>query len=120
MAASQLELIVNQIRLLSPDELIKLIKKAAELLEQKQSDLAPMRPDGVTYSFIGIGRSGQKDLERVTALPGKYADSRVDFVDCVIAAMAERLGVTRILTVDRRHFGLFRPANCDYFEIIPA
>ena len=62
MAASQLELIVNQIRLLPPDELIKLIKKAAELLEQKQSDLAPIRPDSVTYSFIGIGRSGQKDL----------------------------------------------------------
>jgi len=53
MAASQLELIVNQIRRLSPDELIKLIKEAAELLEQKQSALAPMRPDGVTYSFIG-------------------------------------------------------------------
>jgi hypothetical protein len=33
MAASHLDLIVNQIRLLSPDELVKLIKKAAELLE---------------------------------------------------------------------------------------
>ena len=77
MAASQLELIVNQIRLLSPDELIMLIKKAVELLEQKQSDLAPMRPDGVTYSFIGIGRSGQKDLSsRAEEILEQEADRR--------------------------------------------
>jgi hypothetical protein len=77
MAASQLELIVNQIRLLSPDELVKLIRQAAELLEQKQSDMAPIRPDGVTYSFIGIGRSGQKDLSsRAEEILEQEADRR--------------------------------------------
>lgn len=54
MAASQLELIVNQIRLLSPDELVKLIKKAAELLEQKQSDSVQKKVDYV--SLIGSGK----------------------------------------------------------------
>ncbi len=49
----------------------------------------------------------------------QYADARVDFVDCVIVAMAERLNIKRILTGDRRHFFLFRPRHCQTFEVIP-
>jgi len=60
-----------------------------------------------------------KDLERAIEILEKYADSRVDFVDCVIVAIAERLKIKRILTVDRRHFNLFRPRHCDRFEIVP-
>ncbi len=47
------------------------------------------------------------------------ATGHVDFVDCAIAAMAERLGVSKVLTVDRRHFGLFRPRHCSTFDIAP-
>lgn len=60
-----------------------------------------------------------QDLKRAAEVLEKYADSRVDFVDCVIVAIAERLNIKRILTVDRRHFNLFRPRHCDAFEIIP-
>jgi hypothetical protein len=63
MAASQLELIVNQIRLLSPDELVKLIKKAAELLEQKQSDSVQKKVDYV--SLIGSGKGVFSSPEEV-------------------------------------------------------
>ena len=63
MAASQLELIVNQIRLLSPDELVKLIKKAAELLEQKQSDSVQKKVDYV--SLIGSGKEVFSSPEEV-------------------------------------------------------
>ena len=59
------------------------------------------------------------DLARAADLLEKYADSGVDFVDCAIAAMAERLNITRVLTVDRRHFLLFRPRHCPSFEIAP-
>ncbi len=60
-----------------------------------------------------------QDLKRAAEILEKYADSRVDFVDCVIVAIAERLNIKRILTVDRRHFNLFRPRHCDRFEIVP-
>ncbi|MDQ3321543.1 MAG: PIN domain-containing protein [Acidobacteriota bacterium] len=60
-----------------------------------------------------------QDLERAAEVLEKYADSKVDFVDCVIVAIAERLNIERILTVDRRHFNLFRPRYCDVFEIVP-
>jgi predicted nucleic acid-binding protein len=64
-------------------------------------------------------KSTLQDLERAAEVLEKYADSRVYFVDCAIVAMAERLNLTRILTVDRRHFTIFRPRHCDYFEIVP-
>jgi len=49
----------------------------------------------------------------------KYNDANLDFVDACIFAMAERLNITKILTIDRRHFGIFRPKHCDAFEILP-
>ncbi len=59
------------------------------------------------------------DLLRAAELLQQYADARVDFVDCMIVAMAERLNITRIMTIDRRHFVLFRPKHCQVFELIP-
>lgn len=59
------------------------------------------------------------DLRRAAKVLTQYADARVDFVDATIVALAERLKVTRILTLDRRHFGLFRPQHCAAFEILP-
>lgn len=64
-------------------------------------------------------QSTPQDLARAADLLEKYADNKVDFVDCAIVAMAERLNVTKVLTVDRRHFTIFRPKHCDYFEIAP-
>lgn len=61
----------------------------------------------------------QADLKRAVKVMRDYADSRVDFVDCVIMAMAERLDVRCVLTVDRKHFSLFRPKHCEFFEISP-
>jgi uncharacterized protein len=64
-------------------------------------------------------QSTPQDISRAADLLEKYADNKVDFVDCVIVGMAERLDLTKVLTVDRRHFTVFRPRHCDYFEIAP-
>ena len=59
------------------------------------------------------------DIARTAEILEKYADSQVDFVDCAIVAIAERLNIKRILTVDQRHFRMFRPNHCEYFTVIP-
>ncbi|MBD2388220.1 type II toxin-antitoxin system VapC family toxin [Cylindrospermum sp. FACHB-282] len=59
------------------------------------------------------------DLERVNEILEQYADSQLDFVDAVIVTIAERLGITCVLTLDRRDFSLVRPKHCDYFKILP-
>jgi len=68
---------------------------------------------------LTIERANVNDLERTATILKKYADNRVDFVDCAVVAMAERLNIKRILTVDRRHFQIFRPKHCKFFQIIP-
>ncbi len=64
-------------------------------------------------------RTTKADLERAAEILEKYDDNNIDFVDAVIAAMAERLNITKILTVDRRHFSAFKPRHCAAFEILP-
>lgn len=59
------------------------------------------------------------DFERATDIMEKYADSKIDFVDCAIVAVAERLNISRILTVDRRDFSILRPRHVPAFEILP-
>ncbi len=48
-----------------------------------------------------------------------YPGAKLDFVDCCIMAMSERLNITRVCTFDRRDFSIFRPAHCDYLELLP-
>lgn len=59
------------------------------------------------------------DYLRSAEILGEYNDAKIDFVDALVVAMAERLNVTKILTVDRRHFQIFRPMHCEAFEILP-
>jgi uncharacterized protein len=61
-----------------------------------------------------------EDFDRAAELMLKYADADLDFVDALIAAIAERLNITRILTLDQRDFRLIRPRHCEAFEILPA
>lgn len=58
------------------------------------------------------------DLGRVIEVLSTYRESKIGFVDAAIVAMAERLGITKILTVDK-HFRLIRPRHVPIFEIYP-
>jgi predicted nucleic acid-binding protein len=75
--------------------------------------------DNLTDSSTHLEPITALDLERVNQILEQYADSQLDFVDAVIVAIAERVGITRVLTLDRRDFSLVRPKHCDYFEILP-
>lgn len=61
-----------------------------------------------------------EDIQRTAEILQNYADTRIDFVDASIAAAAERMSVTRILTLDRRDFSLMRPDHVPHFELLPA
>lgn len=40
-------------------------------------------------------------------------------VDATVMAVAERLKIRQVATFDRRHFGSFRPAHCQAFDLVP-
>ena len=53
------------------------------------------------------------DWTRVRALIDRYQDLRLGGTDAGLIAIAERLGVTRVATLDHRHFRVVRPAHCE-------
>ena len=59
------------------------------------------------------------DLARVATILARYRDQRLDFTDAAIIAIAERLRIRRVLTLDRRHFQVIRPQHCPAFELLP-
>jgi predicted nucleic acid-binding protein len=59
------------------------------------------------------------DLERSQQILTQYSDARLDFVDATIVALAERLDIHTVLTLDQRDFRIIRPGHTDYFTILP-
>lgn len=69
-------------------------------------------------SPIQFAATTKADTLRIYELLDQYADMHIDFVDAAIVTLSERLGIKRILTVDR-DFRIIRPHHCKYFEILP-
>ena len=61
-----------------------------------------------------------EDYERVRDVMLQYADASIGFVDAAVLAIVERLGETKLATLDRRHFGLMRPAHLGALELLPS
>lgn len=59
------------------------------------------------------------DWLRIAELVVAYDDLPLGTVDASVVAAAERLDITTIATLDRRHFSVVRPAHVDGFEILP-
>jgi len=58
------------------------------------------------------------DLSRAAAILEQFADKSFGLTDATLMAVAERLG-TPILTLDRRHFGVFRTEKATALALLP-
>ena len=59
------------------------------------------------------------DLTRMSELVSQYADFPLGAVDASVLAIAERFGVDRIATLDRRHFGVVKPDHAPALTLLP-
>ncbi len=77
--------------------------------------------------FLGDLAAGEFTIEpvmagdwlRIAELVSQYRDLPLGSVDASVVAAAERLDVTEIATLDRRHFSIVRPAHIHSFELLP-
>jgi predicted nucleic acid-binding protein len=60
------------------------------------------------------------DAPRMKTLMRKYRDLPMDLAAAALVAVAERDKVSKIFTLDRRHFRLYRPAGLGRFSILPS
>lgn len=59
------------------------------------------------------------DARRIAELIEIYADLGLGGTDASLIAIAERLKLTRLATLDRRHFSVVRPVHAAAFDLVP-
>ncbi len=59
------------------------------------------------------------DLTRCRELQTQYREHSLGVVDASVLALVERLGETRLATLDHRHFAMLRPAHADALQLLP-
>ncbi|HEX3874251.1 MAG TPA: PIN domain-containing protein [Solirubrobacteraceae bacterium] len=68
---------------------------------------------------LDVEGPSREDLTRMAELVADYADFPLGGTDASVVALAERLGATTVVTLDRRHFAAVVPRHCDVFELLP-
>jgi predicted nucleic acid-binding protein len=77
--------------------------------------------------FLGDLASGALTIEplhpadplRLAELVARYHHLPLGTADASVIAAAERLNVTQVATIDRRHFSVVRPQHITAFELLP-
>jgi len=62
---------------------------------------------------------GAEDASRMRDLMRKYKDLPMDLADAALVCAAEKSRVTKIFTLDRKDFSVYRPHGGGSFSILP-
>jgi uncharacterized protein len=76
--------------------------------------------DDIAHGAYAVEELRTEDYRRIRELCDRYADADIGFVDAAVLAVTERLGETKLATLDRRHFGLLRPRHVDALRLLPG
>ncbi|MEU1983917.1 PIN domain-containing protein [Nocardia sp. NPDC019395] len=60
-----------------------------------------------------------EDLERIAELMRQYSGFPLGVADASVIAIAERLGLTAVATLDVRHFRAVKPRHTGSFTLLP-
>ena len=61
-----------------------------------------------------------RDWLRIGELVWQYRDLPLGTVDASVVAAAERLLISSVATLDRRHFAVVQPAHLESFALVPS
>jgi uncharacterized protein len=59
------------------------------------------------------------DYARARELIDRYQDLPLGFVDAIVLAVVERMGESKLATLDRRHFTVVRPRHVPALRLLP-
>jgi hypothetical protein len=69
-------------------------------------------------TLVDAGPLIVSDVARIRELMRKYQDTPMDLADASLVALAERLGVTRVFTLDSDFF-VYGTSRGTAFEVVP-
>lgn len=74
---------------------------------------------GVAEGAFELVDLTKADYARMAELVYQYDDMHLGTTDASVIALAERLKITEIATLDRRHFTAVRPRHIEAFALLP-
>ena len=97
------------------------VAEAVYLLRRELGQHAePAFYDAIINGTLTVEALTSSDWQRIRDLVDRYQNLPLGGTDASLIAIAERLGATRIATLDRAHFSVVRPAHCEAFELAPT
>ena len=88
-----------------------------------QSRVGPQAEVTFLKSFgdgFHVAELEDQDIRRMAKLVETYRDLPLGIVDAAVIAIAERLRLTEIATLDHRHFTVVRPQHTTAFVLLPG
>jgi hypothetical protein len=79
----------------------------------------PLFLDDVDAGRFAVEELVALDYRRAGELCSEYSDFPLGFVDAAVLAVVERLGETKLATLDHRHFTAVRPRHTDALRLLP-
>lgn len=96
------------------------IAEAAYLLDRQLGPAAEVALfASISDGSLQVENLRDQDWARIGELVAAYADLRLGGTDASLVALAERLGVATIATLNRRDFTVVRPRHIEAFELVP-
>ena len=96
------------------------LSEVGYLLETRLGAYAEVRfVEDMAIGTFTVDGTHPADWVRVAELVARYRNLPLGLVDASVVATAERLGVVRVATLDRRHFGVVRPSHISLFHVVP-
>jgi uncharacterized protein len=90
------------------------------LLERRRGSRAELAfLADVRAGLFTLLETASADLERIADLVRTYSDLPLGTVDASVIALAERLGLPSVATLDHRHFSVVRPRHLSAFTLLP-
>ncbi len=96
------------------------ITEVAYLLATRLGTAAEVRFLGdVSSGAFSLAAPRAAEWLRIAELVFRYSDLPLGTVDASIIALTERLEVSAVATLDRRHFTVVRPMHTAAFDLLP-
>lgn len=83
-----------------------------------ESELALL--SDVSSGAYALAEFGPQDVDRASKVIDQYADLDIGLADASVVVLADRAGITEVLTLDERHFRALRTATGEPFRLLPS
>ncbi len=115
VAVQVMQDIRNEVRIVATPTLVELFYLLVERLDYVHA-LQTIRAARLAFDIRPLTNDDMINMEAIMA---RYLDAHFDYTDAAIMALSERLNITKICTLDRRDFLIFRPKHASHLDLLP-